>query len=72
MKYITQALIGVCGIIFCALVLLLSYAFFTDVSWIIPAFTIPFMGGFCILFLCKYQRKTSEKSRKRSRKEKEI
>jgi len=46
MRYKSQAIIGVCGIVGCSLVLVLSYAFFTNVSWLIPAFTIPFMGGF--------------------------
>lgn len=46
MRYKTQAIIGVCGLIATALFLVVSYAFLTEVSWLIPAFSIPFMVGF--------------------------
>jgi CHASE2 domain-containing sensor protein len=46
LRYKTQAIIGVCGLIATALFLVVSYAFLTEVSWLIPAFSIPFMVGF--------------------------
>jgi len=46
LRYKTQAIIGVCGLIATALFLVVSYAFMTEVSWLIPAFSIPFMVGF--------------------------
>ncbi len=46
MRYKSQAIIGVIGLVATALVLVVAYAFMTEVSWLIPAFSIPFMVGF--------------------------
>jgi len=70
MKYVTQAMIGVSGIIFCALVLVLSYAFFTNVSWIIPAFTIPFRGGFAYYSYASIKEKRQKKAQREAERKK--
>lgn len=70
MKYKTQAMIGVMGIIACALVLILSYAFFTEVHWVVPAFTIPFMGGFAYYSYASLKEKREKKAEKEAQKKK--
>ncbi len=65
MKYRTQAIIGVCGIIACALVLVLAYGFFTEVHWIVPAFTLPFMGGFAYYSWASIKEKRKKKEDRR-------
>ncbi len=46
MRYKSQAIVGVIGLVAISLFLVLMYAFLTDVNWLVPAFSIPFMVGF--------------------------
>ncbi len=63
-------MIGVMGIIGCALVLVLSYSFFTEVHWVVPAFTIPFMGGFAYYSYASLKEKRQKKVEKEAQKKK--
>lgn len=65
MRYKTQALVGVIGIVFCAIVLIVSYAFFTEVSFLIPAFTIPFMVGFAYYSYASLKEKREKKEKRK-------
>ena len=46
MRYKSQAYVGVIGLVAVALVLVLVYSFMSDVHYMIPLFSIPFMIGF--------------------------
>ncbi len=46
MKYKSQAYVGVIGLVAVALALVLVYSFMSDVHYMIPLFSIPFMLGF--------------------------
>ena len=46
MRYKSQAIVGVIGLVAIALFLVIMYAFMTDVHYAVPLFSIPFMIGF--------------------------
>ena len=46
MRYRSQAIIGVIGVVTLALFLVLMYSFMTEVHFAVPLFSIPFMIGF--------------------------
>ncbi len=46
MRYRSQAIIGVVGVVTLALFLVLIYSFMTEVHFAVPLFSIPFMIGF--------------------------
>ena len=46
MRYRSQAIVGVIGLVAVAFVLIMAYAFMTEVHYAIPLFSIPFMLGF--------------------------
>lgn len=66
MRYKSQAYVGVIGLVAVALFLVISYAFMTEVNWLVPAFSIPFMVGFAYYSYAslKEGREVREKRRK--------
>ena len=46
MKYKSQAIVGVIGLVGVALALVIVYSFLSDVHYLVPLFSIPFMIGF--------------------------
>jgi len=46
LRYRSQAIIGVIGVVTLALFLVLIYSFMTEVHFAVPLFSIPFMIGF--------------------------